>query len=125
MTISSFLSTMFPTIHNDAPEDKVPTDEETTEAEIEIETEIDADSSSDEPDEPEDVSSCFLTSLRYVILAKNVCDIQTVQEHPIITEECKETPKCAPLAEHFQHCQEKIESGKGFKGEDCVEELCV
>ncbi|KAJ3522879.1 hypothetical protein NMY22_g11694 [Coprinellus aureogranulatus] len=42
--------------------------------------------------------------------------------HPVIREECKEK-KCAQLAKHFEHCQEKVQSGQGFKGEDCVEEL--
>ena len=44
-------------------------------------------------------------------------------EHPAIREECKESAKCAALAKHFEHCQEKVQSGQGFKGEDCVEEL--
>lgn len=26
---------------------------------------------------------------------------------------------------HFEHCQEKIQAGKGFKGEECVEEMSV
>ncbi|KAF5314368.1 hypothetical protein D9619_011948 [Psilocybe cf. subviscida] len=45
--------------------------------------------------------------------------------HPVIREECKETSKCAPLTKHFEHCQEKVANGEGFKGEDCVEELCM
>ncbi|KAF5310474.1 hypothetical protein D9611_012277 [Ephemerocybe angulata] len=43
--------------------------------------------------------------------------------HPAIRESCK-TTRCAKLAEHFEHCQEKVQSGKGFPHEDCVEELC-
>lgn len=43
--------------------------------------------------------------------------------HPVIREECKESSKCAALAKHFEHCQEKVQAGQGFKGEDCVEEL--
>ncbi|KAF9447781.1 hypothetical protein P691DRAFT_760489 [Macrolepiota fuliginosa MF-IS2] len=43
---------------------------------------------------------------------------------PVVRDECKET-KCAQLAKHFEHCQEKVQSGQGFKGEDCVEELCM
>ncbi|KAJ7729172.1 hypothetical protein B0H16DRAFT_1587362 [Mycena metata] len=27
------------------------------------------------------------------------------------------------MKHHFEKCQEKIEAGKGFKGEECVEEL--
>ncbi|RDB17684.1 hypothetical protein Hypma_001258 [Hypsizygus marmoreus] len=45
--------------------------------------------------------------------------------HPTIREECKESAKCAALTKHFEHCQEKVQSGQGFKGEDCVEELCT
>ncbi|KAL9710494.1 Cytochrome b-c1 complex subunit 6, mitochondrial [Leucoagaricus gongylophorus] len=44
--------------------------------------------------------------------------------HPAIRDECKET-KCMKLTKHFDHCQEKVHSGQGFKGEDCVEELCM
>ena len=29
------------------------------------------------------------------------------------------------FTKHFQHCQEKVEAGEGFKGEDCVEEMRV
>ncbi|KAF9011858.1 hypothetical protein BDQ17DRAFT_1420265 [Cyathus striatus] len=43
-------------------------------------------------------------------------------EHPAIRDECKEK-NCAKLAAHFEHCQEKVQAGEGFKGEDCVEEL--
>ena len=45
--------------------------------------------------------------------------------HPAIREECKESSKCAALAKHFEHCQEKVHAGQGFKHEDCVEELYV
>ncbi|KAG2005462.1 hypothetical protein CC2G_001863 [Coprinopsis cinerea AmutBmut pab1-1] len=44
--------------------------------------------------------------------------------HPAIREECKEQ-KCAQLAKHFEACQEKVNAGEGFKGEDCVEEMYV
>jgi len=43
--------------------------------------------------------------------------------HPSIREDCKASAKCAALTKHFEHCQEKVLSGQGFKGEDCVEEL--
>ncbi|KAG5638087.1 hypothetical protein H0H81_001854 [Sphagnurus paluster] len=45
--------------------------------------------------------------------------------HPVIREECKQSAKCAALTKHFEHCQEKVQSGQGFKGEDCVEELMM
>ncbi|KAG8926051.1 hypothetical protein FRC02_009253 [Tulasnella sp. 418] len=43
---------------------------------------------------------------------------------PSIREKCQESKSCATFAKHFEHCQEKVNSGEGFKGEDCVEELC-
>ncbi|KAI0698804.1 hypothetical protein C8Q76DRAFT_757528 [Earliella scabrosa] len=42
---------------------------------------------------------------------------------PAIQEECAESAKCQPFAKHFAHCEEKVNAGEGFKGEDCVEEL--
>ncbi|KIY53061.1 Non-heme 11 kDa protein of cytochrome bc1 complex [Fistulina hepatica ATCC 64428] len=45
--------------------------------------------------------------------------------HPAIREECKQSAKCRELTQHFEHCQERVESGGGFKGEDCVEELMM
>ncbi|KAI0743050.1 hypothetical protein C8Q80DRAFT_1192256 [Daedaleopsis nitida] len=43
---------------------------------------------------------------------------------PAIQEECENSAKCAPSAKHFAHCEEKVNAGEGFKGEDCVEEFC-
>ncbi|KAG5641210.1 hypothetical protein DXG03_005758 [Asterophora parasitica] len=43
--------------------------------------------------------------------------------HPGIREEVKQSAKVIQLTKHFEHCQEKVQSGQGFKGEDCVEEL--
>lgn len=45
------------------------------------------------------------------------------QIHPQLREEAKESPKCKASTQHFLHCQEKVQSGKGFKHEDCVEEM--
>jgi len=42
---------------------------------------------------------------------------------PELREACQSTVKCAPLKSHFEHCQEKIHEQRGFKGEDCVEEM--
>ncbi|EGG05924.1 uncharacterized protein MELLADRAFT_87617 [Melampsora larici-populina 98AG31] len=41
---------------------------------------------------------------------------------PAIRDECTET-KCAKYKHHFDHCQEKVNEGKGVEGEDCVEEM--
>ncbi|KAG6823331.1 hypothetical protein H0H87_001348, partial [Tephrocybe sp. NHM501043] len=43
--------------------------------------------------------------------------------HPTLREEVKQSAKIASITKHFEHCQEKVQSGQGFKGEDCVEEL--
>ncbi|KAI0820138.1 hypothetical protein BC628DRAFT_1423206 [Trametes gibbosa] len=42
---------------------------------------------------------------------------------PAIQEACEQSAKCAPLLTHFQHCEEKVNAGEGYKGEDCVEEF--
>jgi len=42
---------------------------------------------------------------------------------PVLREECQNSAKCTPLKQHFEHCQEKIHNGQGYKGEDCVEEM--
>ncbi|KAJ7616389.1 Non-heme 11 kDa protein of cytochrome bc1 complex [Roridomyces roridus] len=43
--------------------------------------------------------------------------------HPAIRAECESRPDCAPLKHHFEKCQEKVQAGEGFKGEECVEEM--
>jgi len=42
---------------------------------------------------------------------------------PVIQEECINSSACISFKKHFDHCQEKVQAGEGFKGEDCVEEL--
>nr|GAT42668.1 predicted protein [Mycena chlorophos] len=88
MSIGDFISSFFPTVHNDGdekPADDAPAEEAAAEE--------------PEEEEPEDA-------------------------HPAIREECTARPECAPMKHHFEHCQEKINEGKGHKGEDCVEEMC-
>ena len=46
-----------------------------------------------------------------------------VQILPALREECEESAKCKAATEHFRHCEERVNAGKGYKGEDCVEEL--
>ncbi|KAL0576401.1 Cytochrome b-c1 complex subunit 6, mitochondrial [Marasmius crinis-equi] len=99
-SLSSFFSAVFSTVHNDSeekPETEVKNDvEEAKEEEPAVEEE----QAEEEEEEPEDT-------------------------HPAIKEECQNSTKCAQLARHFEHCNEKVNSGQGFKGEDCVEELCM
>ncbi|KAK7450100.1 Cytochrome b-c1 complex subunit 6, mitochondrial [Stygiomarasmius scandens] len=103
-SITSFFSSFLPTVYNDAeaaeekPEEKQEQvkEEEADSAEAEAE---EGGAEEEEEEEPEDL-------------------------HPEIREECKNSSKCAALAKHFEHCQEKVSAGEGYKGEDCVEELC-
>ena len=45
------------------------------------------------------------------------------QIHPQLREDAQESSKCKAHTHHFLQCQEKVQSGKGFKHEDCVEEM--
>ncbi|KAI0040099.1 hypothetical protein FA95DRAFT_1612055 [Auriscalpium vulgare] len=45
--------------------------------------------------------------------------------HPVLREEAQESAKCKPLTHHFLQCQERVQSGQGFKHEDCVEEIMM
>ncbi|KAF9269586.1 Non-heme 11 kDa protein of cytochrome bc1 complex [Marasmius fiardii PR-910] len=93
-SLSSFLSSVFSVVHNDAEE------KPETETKNEAQEEPAAEQEEEEEEEPED-------------------------PHPAIREECQNSGKCAQLAKHFEHCNEKVNSGQGFKGEDCVEELMM
>ncbi|KAI6160251.1 Non-heme 11 kDa protein of cytochrome bc1 complex [Pisolithus thermaeus] len=101
MSLSSFFSSFLNVVHAEADQEKVESathqEEKAAEAEVE-QVEAEAEEAETEAEEPED-------------------------PHPIIREECKNAVKCAPLTRHFEHCQEKVSSGQGHKGEDCVEEL--
>ncbi|KAJ7807918.1 Non-heme 11 kDa protein of cytochrome bc1 complex [Mycena olivaceomarginata] len=46
-------------------------------------------------------------------------------EHPKIRADCEASPACAPMKHHFEKCQEKVNAGEGYKGEDCVDGMCV
>ncbi|TIA84550.1 hypothetical protein E3P92_03451 [Wallemia ichthyophaga] len=43
--------------------------------------------------------------------------------YPAIREECENNSHVAHLKHHFEHCNEKVEAGKGFEGENCAEEM--
>lgn len=94
MSISSFFSSLVAgTLHADAPEESKLSEAEPQEEEVTGEAEV-----AQEEEEPEDI-------------------------HPQLREEAQESPKCKSATQHFLHCQEKVQSGKGFKHEDCVEEM--
>lgn len=109
------MSSLFSTVYADASaeeqkaEEAPEVPEEATKAAAEEE---------EEP-EPEDVSaSLTLITFDAIYPLK-----WPAQLHPQIREECQNSPQCAPSTKHYLHCQEKVNNGQGFKGEDCVEEL--
>lgn len=105
----------FFTVHADAPEEKEEKEEPSQE-----ETEAEPAQEEEEEEEPEDVR----IDRRTVLLSAGSCLLVCVgQPLPAIVEECEQSAKCAPALHHFQHCEEKVNAGEGYKGEDCVEEL--
>ena len=118
MSLSSLFSSVFSVVHADAPEDKEAQEpqEESKEEEPQEEEE--------EEEEPEDVSVEVPSLAVDVVDAwAKLTNMLRAQALPALQEECQESAKCAPLAKHFAHCEEKVNAGEGFKGEDCIEEL--
>ncbi|KAF9778905.1 Non-heme 11 kDa protein of cytochrome bc1 complex [Thelephora terrestris] len=94
MTLTSFVSSLFSTVYADAPAEEQKAEETPEASEEATEQTVEE----EEEPEPEDLQ-------------------------PLIREECQNGPQCAPSTKHYLHCQEKVNSGKGYKGEDCVEEF--
>ena len=110
------MSSLFSTVYADAPAEE-PKAEETQEVSEEPAKET---VEEEEEPEPEDVSTpppsrIFSSAVSWLK--------RTVQLQPILREECEKSPQCAPFTKHYLHCQEKVNGGHGYKGEDCVEEL--
>ncbi|KDQ26551.1 QCR6, subunit of the ubiquinol cytochrome-c reductase complex [Pleurotus ostreatus PC15] len=97
MAIADFFSSIFTTVHAD--EEKSADAEKQVAANSEEQAEsTETPAEEEEEEEPEDAL-------------------------PELREQCQ-TGQCASLTKHFEHCQEKVQNGDGFKGEDCVEEMC-
>ncbi|KAL0952424.1 hypothetical protein HGRIS_006697 [Hohenbuehelia grisea] len=96
MGLADLFSSFLPTVNADAPEEQ---NQVANTSEQEESKQEEPPAEEEEEEEPED-------------------------ELPAVREECQ-TGKCASLTKHFEHCQEKVNAGNGFKGEDCVEELCT
>ncbi|KAH9966320.1 hypothetical protein BGW80DRAFT_1342104 [Lactifluus volemus] len=90
-----FFSSLVKTIHADAPEEQKVSDSDSQDG-----VPVNAEPEPEEEEEPEDI-------------------------HPMLREEAQESSKCKASTHHFLHCQEKVQSGKGFKHEDCVEEIMM
>ncbi|CAL1698548.1 unnamed protein product [Somion occarium] len=97
--LSTLFSSFVSTVHCDAPSDESKEGLKALSGEGEGEAKKEPEEEEEE-EEPEDIM-------------------------PVLQEECQETAKCAPLASHFAHCEEKVNEGKGYHGEDCVEEFCT
>lgn len=41
-----------------------------------------------------------------------------------VPTDCEKSKACAPLKHHFDECTKRVEEGKGFEGENCIEEFC-
>ncbi|KAH8981965.1 Non-heme 11 kDa protein of cytochrome bc1 complex [Lactarius hatsudake] len=95
MSLSSFFSSFVGTLHADAPEE----------------------SKVAEP-EPQQVEEAAAEAEE-----EKSKTISTCADSPPLREEAQESSKCKAATQHFFHCQEKVQSGKGFKHEDCVEEM--
>ncbi|OJT09750.1 hypothetical protein TRAPUB_13781 [Trametes pubescens] len=105
----------FFTVHADAPEEKEAKEEPSQEEEAEEPAQEE-----EEEEEPEDVR---IDRTYFFALAAADVLVCGGQPLPAIVEECEQSAKCAPMLHHFQHCEEKVNAGEGYKGEDCVEEL--
>ncbi|KAE8224051.1 hypothetical protein CF319_g3002 [Tilletia indica] len=97
-SVSSFFSSLLPTARADDGEGEQEESESKDDGETEEGGE-DAAEEEEEEDEPED-------------------------EQPAIYEACENSAKCKSAKSHFEHCQERVSEGKGFHGEDCIEEFC-
>ncbi|KAJ3909567.1 Non-heme 11 kDa protein of cytochrome bc1 complex [Lentinula edodes] len=99
-SITSFFSSFLPTIQAEAPAAEKQKPADVVKESEEEGKEEEKEEEEEEEEEPED-------------------------PHPALRDECQNSAKCAPLLKHFEHCQEKVQAGEGFKGEDCVEEMYV
>jgi ubiquinol-cytochrome c reductase subunit 6 len=109
MSLSSSFSSLVGTLYADAPEEqKVP------------DAESQADAPANAEEEPEDVRLLLFLQLLPFVPELHLLNAQI---HPKLREEAQESSKCKATAQHYFHCQEKVQSGKGFKHEDCVEEM--
>jgi ubiquinol-cytochrome c reductase subunit 6 len=112
MTLSSIVGA----IYADAPQEQsLQTAESQEEPPADPETEVQPEP---EEEDPEDVR--FFLFLFAFLIQSHILNLQI---HPTLREEAQESSKCKAAAQHFFHCQEKVLSGKGFKHEDCVEEM--
>ncbi|SPO22764.1 related to QCR6 - ubiquinol--cytochrome-c reductase 17K protein [Ustilago trichophora] len=93
-SVSSFFSSLLPVAH--AEEESSDDAEESEEKESEDDEEEEEEE--EDEDEPEDPA-------------------------PAIYEECEKSKACAPLKHHFDECSKRVEEGKGYEGENCIEEF--
>ncbi|KZV63435.1 Non-heme 11 kDa protein of cytochrome bc1 complex [Peniophora sp. CONT] len=97
MALSDFFSSLLPTTYAEEAPEKAEAQDESKDEQAEEPKEEAAEEEEEEPEDPT----------------------------PALREECQESSECRSHTHHFLACQEKVTSGQGFKGEDCVEELMM
>ena len=121
-------------VHAEAPQEDDKEEKEDGDGDEEKDdAEEGGDDEEEEEEEPEDVScadplhnlaefrkSASSTTRRSFTLKEH--ELILIQIAPAIREDCQ-NGECAKLAAHFQACQDKVEAGKGWQGEDCVDEM--
>ncbi|KAJ9477787.1 Cytochrome b-c1 complex subunit 6, mitochondrial, partial [Pseudozyma hubeiensis] len=96
-SVSSFFSSLLPVAHAEE-ESSDDAEEESEDKESEGGDAEEEEEEEEEEDEPEDPA-------------------------PAIYEDCEKSKACAPLKHHFDECTKRVEEGKGFEGENCIEEF--
>ncbi|PWN92004.1 Non-heme 11 kDa protein of cytochrome bc1 complex [Acaromyces ingoldii] len=102
-SMTSAFSSLFPSVHAEE-EDEDSRDE--GEGEDEKEGDDDKEEGGDEEEEEEEEE-----------------EDEPEDPQPAIYEECENSKECSPAKHHFLECQERVEAGKGFHEENCVEEF--
>ncbi|GAC97349.1 ubiquinol-cytochrome c reductase complex subunit [Pseudozyma hubeiensis SY62] len=132
-SVSSFFSSLLPVAHaeeessDDAEEESEDKESEGEDAEEEEEEE--------EEDEPEDPApaiyegksaapfSCAATRTYGLLNRKLTVLIPSYVSINLAPTDCEKSKACAPLKHHFDECTKRVEEGKGFEGENCIEEF--
>lgn len=128
-SFSSAFSSLFPTAHADDGDDEGEEKEEGEDSkeggdDDEDKEEGGDEEEEDEDDEPEDPLPSIYEGEQYSLLYKDEKMLCTNPVTPLSPfTECENSKECAPAKHHFLECQERVESGNGFKDENCVEEF--
>ncbi|KAJ1600502.1 hypothetical protein NDA14_000884 [Ustilago hordei] len=118
-SVSSFFSSLLPVVYaEEAPsEDNESQDNESQDNESQ---DNESEEESEEAEEEEDEAN---PSLDVLCSFFNRHQDEPEDPAPAIYEECEKSKACAPFKHHFDECTKRVEEGKGFEGENCIEEF--